>query len=492
MGLSAAMIAAAAFCVPAGAAPPQVIGETTSVCNAGDSGRSYAIPLNVPRPAMFLQRMTLAGPDGSGAFWSGDGGGTLGVGAGDTGWTTSDSPGGTFGPFGGGACADTITATVTAFAIPTAPTQFSGRSRQDFLDGNSTIAFNVPGEAPYVMDVQLQEGPLRIRTSSVAPGQVIATSGSVALGSLPRGEKRYGLLAATGQPVTWSVGLRALPVPLAAGSPKRTVFRPGQTVAAPYTTEGDTTVSAQVIPAGGGGAVRNLGGAPGGRGSHNFFWDGRDDFARDVPDGGYLVALSSADPSGLGSTAAFQFIVDATRPEATLLSSSIAATGTLALRVADPTSGLASSTIKLNGRDVSRLVATGPDGVSRLRPRSGRFDIGSHRLQIRAVDVAGNVASVSERMTVRGSALAALRVRPTRSGVAVKARSGVSGPAQITVTRSGRRIGGCRANAVAGRPFSCLARTPFWASGSRASVRIGVRSSELGITHRRTRTLRLS
>lgn len=452
--LSTAGLACAAAAGTA-AVPPTSLGQSTSTCNAGRfSPENYTVSIGSPRPSL-LQRLAVTGPGSDGAGWGTGGGGSLLVPAGDIAWMPSDTPSG-YVTTTLSTCSDGTTATIDVFETPLAPTTFTGRSSPEFLGGSSVVQFRVPGEAPFVADVTVAGGPLRIRRSSIDSGIVAVSSGSYELGTLTRGTHQRGILPASPATVSWIFTVRALPVPISIEAPVPSSARPGVVIRIPFRASGDTAVSLNLADQSGT-VVRSLGPLQVSAGTHDAFWDGRDALLRDVPDGIYSVALTSTDPSGLGSRGAATVIIDSTPPTASVLTPSISPREAIGIALSDGLSGLQKRRVRLNGRDITQKLALGPDGMLRYRPQ-GPLDVGLHRLSLQGTDAAGNAVDTVGTVRVRGRALSRVRYRRSGPLLAVSGVSGLTGLLTVSHLRGGTVLSRCRRQVEAGSAFACLLR----------------------------------
>jgi FlgD Ig-like domain len=386
-----------AYCSPSRvqAADPQPIGTASGDCSGGGFASSYSLPptpdnhfstiqmAHVSKAGFWASRdIELAGPD---TVWKR--GGRLQAGIAETGYFD---------------CLNNtaLTYTVTQYDTPNAPSSYSGSitpGEGGFDAVGSDLAYIAPGAAPYVADVTLAQGAIRVGDSGV----VVASAKTVDLGATSAGEHVLRLTALDGPQAVWRVTIRPLPIQVTGLVAVLASARPGDANTIRYTTNGDTRITATVTDSAGA-PVRTLATTvPVVRGDHTLTWDGTDQNGRVLKDGAYTIDLHSIDPIGNQSDAQARVAIDGTPPRIVWArSSKLGPKQAIIVRVSDAGVGVRSAVMKYRGRTVARLRA----GSLRIvyRPRRGyRWAPGRVRYTVTARDALGNGITRSRTLRVR-------------------------------------------------------------------------------------------
>src|SRR5947209_12843340 len=134
--------------------------------------------------------------------------------------------------------------------------------------------------------------------------------------------------------------------------------RTGKNVVATYRAGGDTTLSFAIVNASGV-PIRDVGdNVPVGAGLHAVDWDGYADDTTAVPDGDYRIVLTSTDPNGITGTTAAPITIDDHGPRIHFKRLRLKRNGHVVINVADPTSGVLTATLLVDGRLITRARAT--------------------------------------------------------------------------------------------------------------------------------------
>jgi hypothetical protein len=174
--------------------------------------------------------------------------------------------------------------------------------------------------------------------------------------------------------------------------------RTGKNVVATYRAGGNTTLSFAIVNAAGV-PVRDLGdNVPVGAGLHAVDWDGYADDTTAVPDGDYRIVLTATDPNGITGTTAATITIDDHGPRIHFKRLRIKRNGHLVIAVTDPTSGMNSATLLVDGRIITRSHAL----VTRFsyEPRGG-WARGAHTVTVLARDRTYNFSQLTRTITVR-------------------------------------------------------------------------------------------
>lgn len=291
--------------------------------------------------------------------------------------------------------------TLQLFDVPTTPTSFTGTTA--YGDGSwepgtgSTLAYRAPAGAPYVADVTLTQGAIRLTPGS-GLGVVVSSSGSYDLGVLNSGLYELHVGSVDGPRARWTIRIRAAPVTISGTKFNRPAAKPGVGLTASYTLTSDSTVSAIVLAANGA-LIRNLGsGFPAARGQRSLRWDGLDEYGRPVPSGVYKLRVNAVDVPGNTASGLASVVIDGTRPQVVVLSPRILPRRRgLVVRTTDLHSGLRKATLYVDKRVVASRRGA---GSLIFRPRSG-WRPGRHVLRVVASDSVGNVADIARAFRVR-------------------------------------------------------------------------------------------
>jgi FlgD Ig-like domain len=291
--------------------------------------------------------------------------------------------------------------TLQLFDVPMTPTSFTGTTGygdSSWEPGNgSTLAYRAPAGAPYVADVTLMQGAIRLKPA-FGFGTVVSSSGSYDLGVQDAGLHQLSVEPVDGPRARWTIRVRAVPVTISGTKFDRLAAKPGVSLTASYALTSDSTVSANVVAANGA-LIRNLGsGFPAARGQRSLRWDGLDELGRPVPSGVYELRLSAVDVPGNTASGVASVLIDGTRPQVTVLSPRILPRRRgLVVRTTDLHSDLRKATLYVDKRAVAIRRSA---GSLTFRPPWG-WRPGPHLLRVIASDSVGNVVDVTRAFRVR-------------------------------------------------------------------------------------------
>jgi FlgD Ig-like domain len=282
--------------------------------------------------------------------------------------------------------------TVDLAEVPSAPTSVVGRTPP----GTRSQLFVAGQAGEWVLDLQLNQGAVRVRRDWGGPTRDFASSGTWELGQLSGGT-RLIVEGLDGPPAHWTARLHVLPprvISLRFGVP---VIRSGIVATARYTLSGDAAVTASILDLRGR-VIRELATSlPIGAGEHSFAWDGLDAAGRPVAHGRYTLRVHPAGGEPSSATVDVDNLKPTVRFPSGLRSRS---TRGISVRVVDQLSGLRQATVLIDGRVVGRTSRLRPP-VFTYRPALFGWRRGRHRVEVRAVDRVGNRTRVSRIFIVR-------------------------------------------------------------------------------------------
>jgi FlgD Ig-like domain len=381
------------------AADPQPLGAASGNCAGGSFGSSYSLPSTPDNHPSTIQ---MAHVSKAGSWGTPD---IQLVGA-DTVWRRAGALKAGLPETGYFYCANNsgLSYVVTQYDTPTAPTSFSGSvTPGDSLGGReefgSVLGYFAPGAAPYVADVTVAQGAIRIGDRYT--GVIVASSRPVELGATNAGEHSLSLTALDGPQAVWNVAIRPLPIQVTGLALAMARARPGDVNTVRYTTNGDTRVTATVTDSAGA-LMRNLAAAVAvGRGDHTLTWDGADQDGRRLKDGVYSVKLHSVDPVGNQGDARVGVVIDGTPPRIVLpRSARLGRKQAIIVRLSDQGVGIRSAVLRRRGRIVARRRPGSRQIV--YRPRHGyHWTPGRVRYTVTASDRVGNARTRSWAVLVQ-------------------------------------------------------------------------------------------
>jgi hypothetical protein len=379
MGLLASALCAGALisASPALAENPVEIGTTSGTCT-GPQSVGYTVPTS-EQPDQVLYRLTATGGAGTWVpdFYA------KGFGSGDTLW---DHHSASY-PLDGSVYCDAGQSpgfTVKAYRVPSAPSTFSGRGTPS--GGNSDLRVTAPYSASYLGDVGVTSGAITIAGSTVASPRTIS------FGSRSKNDSITPFVdPLDGPPAVWTVTIRPQPVALSDVDLSPGVLVGGDSARFSYTVDAEADVTA-VIKNAAGQVVRSLAtGLHVQPGPHSLTFDGLTQSGAPLPDGFYATQINLIDPSGNPASAIRTIALDTTGPQVTVLSSNpLAARNGFVAGVSDQISGIAGSTLSVDGSQVDQ-------GTGRLSYRPGDgWTPGTRRTwKVDARDGSGNTTSRS-------------------------------------------------------------------------------------------------
>ena len=397
---AAALAAGGLLAVGAAAAhadPPALISSASAACATAPDGRQSqvaSLPAYTSAYPQTLNRITVNSSSGLNAWanW----------------WISSvTAPGDVWWEVGGSArpgtlpdsavveCSDggAMNATFDKLAVPSTPTSFFGamtpRPRSQQL--TSTLAFNAPLAGTYRLSFDVTQGAISYKGSTISShlDQDINTDA---------GEQRISVSTLDGPQARYTISVVALPVTVSNFAVQPNLAKQGAPLKIPYTLSGDATVTIRVLDAAGQ-PVRVLADQlAASRGDRSVRWDGIGLNGAPVPDGVYTIDLTVNDATGQPHGATAAVTLDRTAPAITM-PSRVSRARAIVVPVADPTSGLRSAVLRVNGRAVARAVPA--EGRIIYRPRGG-FRRGARlRVTVTATDKANNTATVTRRYRAR-------------------------------------------------------------------------------------------
>jgi len=293
-------------------------------------------------------------------------------------------------PMSGGA----ISATFDILAVPTPPTSFYGAITPKSGGAGRTstmLAFTAPAAGLYRLSFDVTQGAISYEGTQIA-SHLDKDS------DLDAGLHVVEVRALDGPQARYTLTVTPLPVAMTGFAVQPDLAKQGAPLKIPYTLSGDAAVTIRVLDAGGQ-PVRVLADQLAAKkGERSVRWDGIGLNGAAVPDGVYTIDLVVSDATGQphGSTATVT--LDRTPPQVTM-PSRLSRTRAIVVPVSDPTSGVKSAVLRVNGRSAARVVPA--EGRIIYRPRGG-FRRGA-RLQIAvtATDKANNTATATRRYRVR-------------------------------------------------------------------------------------------
>jgi hypothetical protein len=277
-------------------------------------------------------------------------------------------------------CDEGGTYTLTYYDTPSTPTSFAGRTSDP--DFGSVLRFFAPGEAEYEVSVLLAGGPLELFTFE--DGGRLAESGTMPIGRLERGYTELDVYLTSGVPSSWVVGIYALPVEISRAKFTPAVVNRAAKSVLSYRLEGDTVVSVDIVDRNGNPVRRIASAVDSSSGEHTTFWNGRTSAGRRARDGAYTALITTVDPSGQRSTRRAELTLDTKPPNTRIVSLARASHRprvSLRLRASERV------------RQFQCRLDRGRWTRCRRRAVIARLDPGAHTIQVRAVDIAGNVES---------------------------------------------------------------------------------------------------
>ena len=245
---------------------------------------------------------------------------------------------------------------------PSTPTTYTGTATyatrlSESTRGLSRLFFVAPGAAQYVAELQLANGSLTLASDRAGTPRVFASSGRFPLGTLPQGTHSLSLAANEGPQARWTVRIRALPVEISSTSVAPAIARPGRILTVRYTMSADATLDAHVVGPGGRQVRTSATKFPVQIGQRTLRWDGLDGGGRPVTNGVYQVKLNATDPSGSSAQAAAAVVIDRTAPVIRAVTRGrLGRSQGIVIEVKDPTAGVRSGLIALEGRPLMRIV----------------------------------------------------------------------------------------------------------------------------------------
>lgn len=331
---------------------------------------------------------------------------------------------------------------VSFYDVPSTPASFTGAGEASLNLSASLTPFLVSHTAHYVADLSLNQGAVQLSGPCCGGSpQTFASSGTFSLGTLTPGKSSLSVTPLDGPQAQWTVSIHALPVAFTASSSDPAAASGGTPVTFDYGVDGDTTINATVLNAGGA-AVRTLAsGLSVNAGDHSLTWDGRDGGGGLVPDGVYTLALSSTDPNGNQASTSATVTIDSTPPRAILTSPAVIGPNAAVSVALSDASGVRSGSMDVDGdQDVQEF---GAEFASNSADQNGfvylpldGWSAGNHTLVVHATDNVGNSGTstfhfnVSSQVGANGKASCSKRA-------AEAAMAQVSGAKHLA-----RRIGG--------------------------------------------------
>lgn len=301
---------------------------------------------------------------------------------------------------------------------PSTPATFSGRSTP--VGGlaeavgvkNSYLPFTAPGAGQYVVAISMSQGAIEIEGIS----GILESSGEYSLGALKAGDRDIAIRAKSGPTAIWSATVRELPVVINKLTFGQQCVAPGTALPAKFSVTGDTMITADVLNSSGQ-VVRELGtfNVPEGEGS--IPWDGRGAGGSELPNGLYTLRLVSTDPQGDSTNAQTSIYVADNGPDVSMTSpSKITSSQSTAFQISDPSCGVVSTSVQIDGKDRGIYGAvngfteeelTGPlpgDGSLVFAPPTNKgWSLGSHHWTIKAIDSAGMATTATGTFAVVSS-----------------------------------------------------------------------------------------
>ena len=290
--------------------------------------------------------------------------------------------------------------TVDSFESPRPPTSFAGRSSSP---NTSVVSFSVPDSAPYMANVSVAQGAVRLDGPGESGyGRRITgpTTARLNLGRLSPGVVKLRIAAVAGPPAQWNVAVSAA-VPAVMTAPRFTplAVRPATTARATYSIDNDARLSASVLDSRGA-EVRLIGeNFWVTRGDRSLTWNGRTADGRPLPTGIYTLRLSGTDVNGFAvPPSTGSMLIDGTRP--TLRRTSpypLPRNRAMVITVTDRGSGVASGRMTIAGRTTFLRPGTGRIAY---RPPNGWARGRTYPYTASAKDRVGNSTSFSGSITI--------------------------------------------------------------------------------------------
>jgi hypothetical protein len=294
-------------------------------------------------------------------------------------------------------------------ARPSTPATFSGTTA---ADDDSYLPFSAPGAGQYVVELAITQGAIQIEDAS----GILESSGAYPLGSLAAGNHNLEVRAQSGPQAVWTATVRELPVTINKLSFSQTCMAPGTGLPATFAVTGDATITASIINSASQ-TVRNLGTFSVKEGESSIPWDGRGEGGSTLSSGAYTLRLVSTDPQGESTTAQAPIYVTNTGPTVSMTSpTTIEPTQSVAFQVTDPTCGVASATVTVDGEEIGTYhegAAENPlpsNGTLVFKPHTS-LKVGKYSWNVKATDKVGNVTTKSGTFSVVAST-ASVQAKP--------------------------------------------------------------------------------